>query len=129
MNTTTSPAEIRSLITTMATVTRHPATEPLSRARAIAEAAPFADLKADLDRYFDSLADAPLDDPDAVAQMLRICAGHLWQAQARLAGPTPVIDWSDHLALGRLVHTAAHHAADLRFTAVLTDAGVRAGRA
>lgn len=98
-----------------------PGTAMMTTAILAIEAEPFQALLGGLSAYFDGDIEAALaeDEPAALAAAERIIAEHVRKAAVRLSAPTPVIYWTDHIALSGLVSDVARRAADLRFTQML----------
>lgn len=130
MDATTARETIHTITTAITTAAidprpipgERPATAPLAAAGAAVEAEPFAALAQALTTCFDGDVEAALaeDAPAATTMIEQIVTEHVHAAHARLAAPTPTIDWSDHHALATVIPTIARRAADLRFVQILT---------
>ncbi len=130
------------VVDTMGIDDRSPGLKDLGRAQLSLEAAPFAALTADIDRFFgDDIDDFFGGDPataltgpeaaQAADEVRRIISEHLTRATTRLAVGTAVLprdDWATatNQELYNVAHAVLQRAADLRFVEVVTPAATAA---
>jgi hypothetical protein len=120
-------AEVRD---TLGLEERDPVGWAVARAKAAAERRPFAQLIAEIDRYFGDELDEAFTGPeraDAETEARRIIAEHLASATIRLALSAAgghAVQWvtASPETLGNLASTALQRAADLRFVEIVTPA-------